>query len=259
MGYLRARNAFETPLVSIRDVACTSGRSHASCEEYASRPTFVFPRRGVFEWSVCTRTIVADAHTALLFHPRSAFTIAHPGDSGDDCTAIDFRTGDIADALGDVPAGPRCWIFDRATQRRVRSLLHALSGSEVLQAEECAFELLELLVGAPHNNGISKKIGDVETIRAAIAAAPEERLTLSDLGRIAGCSPYHLARRFRAHTGTSIHQYRLNLRLAMALERIAQGQDDLSALAHDCGFSSHSHMTSAFVKTYGAAPTVFRK
>jgi AraC-like DNA-binding protein len=50
----------------------------------------------------------------------------------------------------------------------------------------------------------------------------------------------------------------LRLRLAQALDRLPR-EDDLSALAHELGFSSHSHFASAFRQTYGRSPSEFQR
>jgi AraC-like DNA-binding protein len=80
------------------------------------------------------------------------------------------------------------------------------------------------------------------------------------LGEVAGrlhTSEFHLARLFRAHTGFTLHGYRNQLRLRLALERIP-AEDDLTALAHELGFSSHSHFTDAFRALFGAPPAEVR-
>jgi len=48
------------------------------------------------------------------------------------------------------------------------------------------------------------------------------------------------------------------LRLARALDQVTR-YDDLSALAADLGFSSHSHFTAAFRQAYGRSPTEFKQ
>ena len=73
--------------------------------------------------------------------------------------------------------------------------------------------------------------------------------------RAAGYSPYHLARRFRVHTGSSIHRYRTRLPLLVALSRLREGAADLAGLAADLGFASHSHFTTAFGAMFGTTPT----
>lgn len=48
------------------------------------------------------------------------------------------------------------------------------------------------------------------------------------------------------------------MRLARALDLLA-GYDDLSALAQDLGFSSHSHFAAAFQQAYRRTPSEFRQ
>jgi AraC-like DNA-binding protein len=55
-------------------------------------------------------------------------------------------------------------------------------------------------------------------------------------------------------TGSSIHQYRLQLRLGIALERLAGGEVDLARLAVDLGFAHHSHFSACFRRVYGYTP-----
>jgi AraC-like DNA-binding protein len=63
---------------------------------------------------------------------------------------------------------------------------------------------------------------------------------------------------FQQVEGIPLYRYHLRLRLARALDLIA-GYDDLSALAVDLGFSSHSHFSAAFRQSYGHSPTTFKQ
>jgi len=57
--------------------------------------------------------------------------------------------------------------------------------------------------------------------------------------------------------GLPLYRYQLRLRLARALDLLAQ-YDDLTALSLDLGFSSHSHFSAAFRAVYGRSPSKFR-
>ena len=81
---------------------------------------------------------------------------------------------------------------------------------------------------------------------------------LADLGAQLGVSPFHLARIFRAQTGFTLHQYRKQLRLRIALVELAANRASLSALAFDLGFASHSHFTDTFRREFGVAPSAVR-
>ena len=56
----------------------------------------------------------------------------------------------------------------------------------------------------------------------------------------------------------SIHRRLVSIRLALAAERILDGENDLSTLAIDLGFASHAHLTSAFRAAYGLPPSAWR-
>jgi AraC-like DNA-binding protein len=50
----------------------------------------------------------------------------------------------------------------------------------------------------------------------------------------------------------------MRLRLRASLERLAAGAVDLTALALELGFSSHSHFTDSFRKEFGCTPSAIR-
>ena len=85
-----------------------------------------------------------------------------------------------------------------------------------------------------------------------------EKRSLGELSDAVGCSPFYLARVFRRVDGRSIHQYRLQQRLARSLERIATGHE-VAEVAFDLGFSSHSHFTATFRRAFGLTPVGFRR
>ena len=70
---------------------------------------------------------------------------------------------------------------------------------------------------------------------------------------------FHLSRVFRDRTGYTLHRYLLELRLREALNRLEDTGSDLTVLALDLGFCSHSHFTDSFGQTFGVPPSEFRK
>ena len=85
-----------------------------------------------------------------------------------------------------------------------------------------------------------------------------ERLTLAEIASGLCTSKYHLARVFRASTGFSLHGYRNQLRLRVALERLADPETRVSTLAHELGYVSHSHLTASFRQAFGLTPSAAR-
>ena len=55
-----------------------------------------------------------------------------------------------------------------------------------------------------------------------------------------------------------MHQYHLRLRLAVALDRLVGPAPQIGVVAHELGFASHAHLTTAFRRVYGVAPSAVR-
>jgi AraC family transcriptional regulator len=95
--------------------------------------------------------------------------------------------------------------------------------------------------------------------RAFLDAHLAENVGLETVARDAGSSLYHLCRVFREQTGLTMHAYRTRQRLGHALDRLVNGSStDLTDLALDLGFSSHSHLSRTFQKQMGVPPSAIR-
>jgi AraC family transcriptional regulator len=98
-----------------------------------------------------------------------------------------------------------------------------------------------------------------EAARAELARNPTCATDVTALALHLGTSPYHLCRVFRSVTGLTLHAYRLDLRLRTAMERLADSSTDLSRLASELGFSSHSHFAAVLRARYGMTPSDCRQ
>jgi transcriptional regulator GlxA family with amidase domain len=58
--------------------------------------------------------------------------------------------------------------------------------------------------------------------------------------------------------GMTLRGFRLHLRLAVVLDRLADGADDLTALAVRSGFADYAHMTNSFHRAFGMPPSKAR-
>jgi AraC-like DNA-binding protein len=97
-----------------------------------------------------------------------------------------------------------------------------------------------------------------EAARATIARLYRQPLELAVLSAELGISVSRLCRAFRRH-GSSVHRTILDLRLRAALEAVLEGESDLTTVALDLGFSSHSHFTAAFRSAYRMTPSQARR
>jgi AraC-like DNA-binding protein len=245
--------------VQIDEVLCSRSAGHAGAEETSSVPTLVLPRRGVFCYHVDRDAVIADANTALLFHPDRPYRVSHPIDGGDDCLALRFDDEVVIEALGRRATSAAAWFLPGPLQRYVAAVAGAaLVAREPLEREERALDVLAALTSAPGVHADVRDAGRIDAVRQRLAASVGAPIALKALARDVGCSPFHLARRFRAHTGTSLHQYHLSLRFAVARALLREGADDLTDVALRTGFASHGHFTTAFHAAHGTTPSAWR-
>ncbi len=81
--------------------------------------------------------------------------------------------------------------------------------------------------------------------------APAGAWSIARLGSIANLSAFHLCHVFHELVGTSIYDYVVRERLAQALNAVLDGGDDITTIALDAGFASHSHFTARFRRFFG--------
>lgn len=98
----------------------------------------------------------------------------------------------------------------------------------------------------------------VERAKALLTERPTERWTLAAVARELHTSEFHLARLFRASTGFTLHAYRNQLRLRLAVDSLDDEALKLGELAYGLGYSSHSHFTDSFSAAFGAPPSAVR-
>lgn len=86
-----------------------------------------------------------------------------------------------------------------------------------------------------------------------------EKITLENLATIAEVSPHNLLRLFGKSFGKTPAQYIIEQRLQKARWLLANTARDITTIAFETGFASHSHLTSTFKKHVGLAPHKFRE
>lgn len=84
------------------------------------------------------------------------------------------------------------------------------------------------------------------------------RLTLEELAREAGLSPFHFLRSFQAHCHATPQQMLMALRLFEAKRRLAAGEPP-AQVALAAGLTDQAHLTRAFARRYGVTPARYQK
>lgn len=265
------RRLLDTGVVAVREVNCRGTCRHRSAEECAANTHFVFPFRGVYLRHVGNDQAVADANHVLFFNRDQGYQVSHPVSGGDTSLVLSVAEPLLAElvprhlaAVGPSPSFSLQHLrIDARAQALVMLLRHSLGkGSiEPLEAEGLSLTLLSRAIGprttrAPGASWARRRL--VDRVKVLLAGDLSRRWTLAEIASDIGGSPVYLTQAFQQVEGLPLYRYHLRLRLARALDLIAE-REDLSGLAQDLGFSSHSHFSAAFRQAYGQSPSAFAK
>ena len=81
--------------------------------------------------------------------------------------------------------------------------------------------------------------------------------SLEELGKKIGCSHFYLSRIFSTQTGQTITHYLRQLRMERAAELLKSREYNVTEAAHEVGYSSLSHFSTAFQETFGCCPGLY--
>ena len=98
-------------------------------------------------------------------------------------------------------------------------------------------------------------------LRRALALTEErlaEDLTFEDVARDVGLAPRSLARRFEDECGMTWRALVRRMRVLRAIERLAAGEESVTTIAHEVGYTSLSAFNAAFRELTGRTPTQYR-
>lgn len=264
------RKLLASQAVDVRHVECRGTCRHRSAEECASHTHFVFPYRGVYLRHVGSDLAVADANHVLLFNEGQGYQVSHPVSGGDSSLVLSVAPeilGELAPPPLVCDSAPLTFNqqhlrIDARAQALVMLLKHSLQQGtlEPLEAEGLSLTLVSRAIGprtARASGATLARRRLVDRVKVLLASDLSRRWTLSEIAREIRGSPVYLTQVFQQVEGMPLYRYHLRLRLARALDLLAV-HEDLSALAQDLGFSSHSHFSAAFKQAYGVSPAEFR-
>lgn len=260
----------ETGTVSVKNVDCRGTCRHRSPEECASHTHLVFPYRGVYLRHVGGELVVADANHVLFFNEAQGYQISHPvtgGDSSlvlsvDEPTLCELAPKSLVCERADFAFKLQHLRIDARAQALVMLLKHSLKNRSIepLEAEGLSLTLVSRALGprtsrVPGASYARRRL--VDRVKVLLAGDLSRRWTLREIAAEMKGSPVYLTQVFQQVEGLPLYKYHLRLRLARALDLLA-AREDLSGLAQDVGFSSHSHFSAAFKQLYGVTPAEFR-
>lgn len=268
---------FESPTVRLTRWSCLVRDRAVTAERQQFWHVVGFPHGGSYVLHSEGDAALIDVSSIAFFNPLGVYRTSHPHGCGDHGAGIVVRPDVISDALSEwrgaddprearfpflrAPSSPRAfWI-----QHLVFSRLAAGAPVDPLEVEESTLALVAESVAAgvrlarrksaERPGTARRRRQSVDAARGYMAARFREPTRLSDVAAAAGLSPFHACRMFKRETGISINRFLHRLRLRAALAELPDCRGDITRLALDLGYSSHSHFTYAFRREFGVPPS----
>lgn len=172
--------------------------------------------------------------------------------------------GVVRHRSGDLPAsiGFRDTTVEMALQRIVAELKQP-DPISVTMVESQAMQLLVQMIRLngthhePAKGGLSSF--DLKRAITMIESSPDDMPTLAELAKEVGVSRFHFSRAFKQSMGMTPHAFIAQRRLERSADMLRSTNKSATEIAMECGFSSSSHLTTAFKRAYGVNPTEFRR
>ena len=238
----------------------------------------VFPRESVEIRQANRDPVVANANVVVLYNKHQDYERRRISPWGDRCEFLDVHPQLLVELIrpynqsieeraeepfefSSFVSSPRLVL----KQRRLIDIVAVFQrDSDSLAWESAAIELLE--------DSIAEAFGEIklapefsEKHRDLVHHAQDylsvhfcKAISLQDVASAIETSPFHLCRTFRKVAGMTIHAYLTQIRMRTALEWVREN-DDLTRVALDLGYSSHSHFSSVFKRNFGITPRQWRE
>lgn len=230
---------------------------------YLTSYQLVLPYFGLVSYSLRNESWLCDSNRTLFLSPGSEFSTAHPVSSVGHASILITPSRDfVHEVWGDLrnKKGQNFLQLSRPSTMRLGLLVHQLRGFHAwMDGTTCKDEwvvqtLFEAIGQQPSSRGSPKLVDRAKEILHAKSC---ERLRLEEIAREVGVTPVYLTQEFSRREGVPLYRYQIRLRLHRSLLELPHCED-ITGLALDLGFSSHSHFTSIFRKTFGLTPSEYR-
>lgn len=237
---------------------CPAPRGHSA--EYQ----LVLPYAGAFEYRVGAKTVFLDATRVLFVGAGEDYADAHVAGSGHDSIILTPRLSLLQELCGHaVPSRhPAFNSVAKPTTPRMNMRTHRLlrleaSVNDPLASDELMIALLGEALEPTQNVVRTSPLRVVDLAKQYLHACVNQPTSLDEIAHAVQVSGAYLTDAFTRSEGMPLCRYRMRLRLNRALVDLPICED-LTRLALDLGFSSHSHFSTVFKSLFGVSPSAFR-
>jgi AraC family transcriptional regulator len=200
---------------------------------------------------------------AVIFHPHHE---SHANVVGNHGTAsLNVEMTDEAWRELTAHVVPACDLIGRALSGDVewmamavwREFHHDDSASTLGLEEAVAMLCAELKRSA--SRGMFEPHQRLDRCTEYLRAHPTVTPSLSEIARMAGVHPMHLAKLFRKRFGYSMGEFIRRHRIAWACDQLSHDTGTISFIAASAGFADHAHFTRTFRRITGCSPSWYRQ
>ena len=245
------------PLAMIEDGSVPPEATPAG---YCAELQVILTYEGLFAYHVGARRLLVDSNQILLVGGDEEWRDEHPLSDVGHAAIVITPQKRVLDELRDLSRG-RSKQYESATrlaspgsQLTAHRLLFTRYGDS-LGRDEAVIAIVDEALSGPRKVLPSPR--HVDRAKELLQAFAFDRVRLDEMAREIGLSPIYLTQLFKQSEGVPLYQYQLQLRLNHAL-RALPSCDDITALALELGFSSHSHFTAAFRSSFAVTPSQYR-
>ncbi len=105
----------------------------------------------------------------------------------------------------------------------------------------------------------NRKLNRLSMITAYIKENYTSDISLEELAKVFGYSPYYLSRMFQKYAGINYKSYLQSIRVEQAYKELANSDHTISEVAMNNGFPNSKALAKVFLKKYGMLPSEYRK
>lgn len=221
---------------------------------------------GVQSFAYQGKRQVTPAGDVFVIHPGEAHTGEAVSPGGytyrtlyPSVALLQRASSDIAGSEQGAPFFPTPVIQDEEVSASLRALHLALTaGATPLEREARFLQVCTLLISRyaeirPAERAARQERLAVQQVRRYLDEHLAEPVSLSELARLVGQSPYYVHRVFEWEVGLPPHAYLESVRIREAQRLLAQGEP-IAQVAAELGFSDQSHLTRRFTRLLGITP-----
>ena len=197
---------------------------------------------------------VPEEHCYRLPEDSGQWEFLYVSVSGSELMRIfsEFRRihGSVCSFASDARVVDSAWdVIHRCRDREIR---------DCYSASSAAYDFIMSLCASTDGPGFNRDYALLNLIQEYCLDNLDKPLTVDDLARVAGCSRWHFSRRFQQVSGSTPHDFVLDLKMRKAL-RLLASPAPVKEIAFACGFDSLGYFCKVFRRIYGMSPGAFRR